>query len=148
MSDDSGIRHNYFDTGRASPADAMLRLAKDQGWVPPGCLLGGYMVHGLHNSVDNHGKPIDPCSGCEGPREKCGGRARTDVKPAVSLTLEPQQKALYPTGMIERPTNTTPEVRRAQRLGIIFGLRRIVTDAEATRAERIANRQNEGNEDS
>ena len=61
------MKPHYFD-GNIDDDDFMLRMAKDQGYVPSGCLLGGQIVMGLVNS----GK--DPCEGCKGPREKCGGR--------------------------------------------------------------------------
>ena len=47
----------------------MLTMAKSQGYVPTTCLLGGRHVMSLVNSRE------DPCKRCNGPRERCKGRA-------------------------------------------------------------------------
>jgi hypothetical protein len=62
---------HYFDRGVPDADDILLEMAKGQGYVPPRCLLGGTVV--MHEV--NAGR--DPCHGCEGPRDKCFGRART-----------------------------------------------------------------------
>src|SRR5512137_858445 len=62
------MKLNYFDQAAADAGDGLLKLAIQQGHVPAGCLLSGEMVLGLING----GK--DPCEGCNGPRERCGGR--------------------------------------------------------------------------
>lgn len=59
---------HYFQDAEADPADFQLGMAKMQGYVPQGCLLGGAVVMGLVNE----GK--SPCKGCAGPRERCGGK--------------------------------------------------------------------------
>ena len=64
------IKLHYFDQDEADPLDLLLGLAKMQEYVPSGCLLGGATVM---NEVSH---AVDPCAGCNGPREKCGGRPR------------------------------------------------------------------------
>lgn len=59
---------HYFNEGKADENDINLQMAIGQGYVPKGCLLGGMIVMMLV------GKGDDPCRGCNGPREKCGGR--------------------------------------------------------------------------
>lgn len=68
--DTTWCRPHYFDIGTASPLDIELRMAKDQGYVPEGCLLGGRPVMALVRAGE------DPCAGCNGPREVCGGRQK------------------------------------------------------------------------
>lgn len=114
MSDD-GLRVNYFELGRPSPADAQLRQAVAEGVVPKGCLLGGHLVL----SANFAGR--DPCSTCDGPREKCGGRAR-----------EGAVEDRY-AGLVERPTNTSPEVRAGHRRVIRAGLDRLAAEAEESK---------------
>lgn len=125
MTDDSGLRHHYFEQGVASPADHMLQQAIAKGSVPSGCLLGGHIVQGLVFAGD------DPCAGCEGPRPKCGGRPRKPQPTQQRLASE-----AYPKDMIEKPTNTSPEVRAEQRRIIRFGLDRLTMDALAEREEK------------
>jgi len=60
----------YFQQEAADADDMMLGMAKMQGYVPQGCLLGGMVVMA---EVQN-GK--SPCDGCNGPREKCGGKPK------------------------------------------------------------------------
>jgi len=61
-------RLHYFDLDEAPDDDWMLSMAKDQGYVPRGCLLGGLTVM----TVVNESK--DPCRGCACDRAKCSGR--------------------------------------------------------------------------
>lgn len=63
---------HYFDDpdGADCRTDLWLNMAKGQGYVPKGCMLGGQVVMGLVNKGD------DPCAGCNGPREQCGGRPK------------------------------------------------------------------------
>lgn len=63
---------HYFEPAdeAESKIDLWLNMAKGQGYVPQGCLLGGNVVMGLVN------KGEDPCAGCNGPRERCGGRPK------------------------------------------------------------------------
>ena len=64
------MKPHYFDQEAADKDDIMLVMAKGQGYIPPKCLLGGMVVMGLLNE----GKR--PCDGCNGPRDKCGGKAQ------------------------------------------------------------------------
>ena len=69
MSSPSLPAPHYFDReGGADPADIGLRMAIGQGYVPCGCLLSGIIV------MSTVRKGEDPCRGCAGPRERCGGR--------------------------------------------------------------------------
>ena len=63
-------RVHYFTEGKADPRDLYLEACISQGYVPSGCLLVGQLVWALVND----GK--DPCAGCAGPREICGGREK------------------------------------------------------------------------
>lgn len=65
------MKLHYFDQDTAPASDIQLAMAKGQGYVPKGCLLAGAVVM----SETNAGR--DACAGCEGPRAKCGGRAKT-----------------------------------------------------------------------
>lgn len=61
---------HYFGQDKADDDDIQLKMAIMQGYVPATCLLGGSIVMGhIYESAD-------PCKGCEGPREKCKGRAK------------------------------------------------------------------------
>jgi len=62
----------YFQQEAADEDDMMLGMAKMQGYVPQGCLLGGMVVMAEVQSVKN------PCAGCNGPRDKCGGKPKAD----------------------------------------------------------------------
>ena len=64
------IRLHYFDQTEADPSDMLLNMSKAQGYVPNTCLLGGATVW---NEVR---RGVDPCAGCNGPRETCKGRAK------------------------------------------------------------------------
>jgi len=64
------MKPHYFEQDEPDPDDLHLEMAKGQGYVPKGCLLGGNVVMGLVNAGD------DPCKGCEGPRHKCNGRPK------------------------------------------------------------------------
>lgn len=61
------MKLHYFNQSKADEDDIQLKMAKMQGYVPQTCLLGGIVVMGEINQGNN------PCFGCEGPREKCGG---------------------------------------------------------------------------
>ena len=61
---------HYFDQEKADAADFLLKAAKNQGYVPDTCLLGGVVV------MDEMRKGHDPCAGCNCIRSKCGGRAK------------------------------------------------------------------------
>ena len=54
-----------FDKKKAPEKDIILKLAKEQGYVPDGCLLGGGVVMGLINKGEN------PCKGCNCNRSIC-----------------------------------------------------------------------------
>jgi hypothetical protein len=62
------MKPNYFEQMEADQDDMQLRMAKMQGYVPQTCLLGGTVV------MDEVNNGRNPCWGCEGPREKCGGK--------------------------------------------------------------------------
>jgi len=61
------MKIHYFEQQEADKDDFQLGMAKMQGYVPPGCLLGGVVV------MDEVRSGRNPCLGCEGPRDKCGG---------------------------------------------------------------------------
>lgn len=65
---------NHFERPADAAADGLLQQCVHQGWVPPGCVLGGELVMVLMNA----GR--DPCAGCRGPRHRCGGRPFTDFE--------------------------------------------------------------------
>lgn len=67
------MKPHYFRQQEADADDMQLGMAKMQGYVPKTCLLGGAVVMGEVNVGRN------PCWGCEGPRERCGGKPRRDV---------------------------------------------------------------------
>ena len=62
------MKPHFFNQALPDHDDYILKMANNQGYVPQGCLLGGNVVMGLVNQAE------DPCKGCNGPREKCGGR--------------------------------------------------------------------------
>ena len=47
--------------------DIQLQMAKDQGYVIPGCYLAGELVMALVNNGKN------PCKGCNLDKNKCYG---------------------------------------------------------------------------
>lgn len=61
---------HYFENDSAPSTDILLGMAKMQGYVPAGCLLGGAVVM----SEVNAGR--HPCWGCDGPRDRCGGKPK------------------------------------------------------------------------
>ncbi len=61
---------HYFECQEADPADWQLKMAKELGYVPPGCLLGGIVVMAEVTAGRS------PCWGCNGPRERCGGQGK------------------------------------------------------------------------
>ena len=62
------MKAHYFDQDTADADDIMLMMAKGQGYVPQGCLLNGAVV------LDEVNRGNSPCWGCNGPREKGGGK--------------------------------------------------------------------------
>lgn len=68
------MQPHYFDKQEAPQSDMQLGMAKLQGYVPSGCLLGGTVVMSEVNAGRN------PCWGCEGPREKCGGKPKRKIE--------------------------------------------------------------------
>ena len=62
------MKPHYFDQEQADPDDIFLGMAKQQGYVPATCLLGGMVVMAETQAGRN------ACWGCEGPREKCHGQ--------------------------------------------------------------------------
>jgi hypothetical protein len=69
------MKPHYFDQAEADADDFALQMAKAQGYVPSGCLLGGVVVM----AETNDGRKA--CWGCEGPRERCGGAPK--VSPLI-----------------------------------------------------------------
>jgi hypothetical protein len=73
------MKPHYFNQEAEDMDDAMLGMAKMQGYVPRGCLLGGVVVMAEISEGKN------PCDGCNGPRDKCGGKQNKEsirnVKP-------------------------------------------------------------------
>lgn len=61
-------RLHYFDQAEADASDFLLGMAKMQGYVPEKCLLGGAVVMAEVTASRN------PCWGCSGPRDRCGGK--------------------------------------------------------------------------
>jgi len=66
------MKPHYFDQTLADADDMELGMAKMQGYVPQGCLLGGVIV------MAEVGANKSPCAGCNGPRWKCGGKPKTE----------------------------------------------------------------------
>jgi hypothetical protein len=64
------MKLHYFNQSKPDQDDCQLGMAKQQGYVPVTCLLGGVVVMSEINRGHN------PCWGCEGPREICKGKAR------------------------------------------------------------------------
>lgn len=60
---------HYFNQPEADADDFFLGMAKMQGYVLQGCLLGGDTVM----AETNAGRKA--CWGCAGPRDRCGGDA-------------------------------------------------------------------------
>lgn len=64
------MKPHYFEQDKPDADDMWLDMAKGQGYVPKTCLLGGQVV------MSEVSASRDPCAGCNGPREKCGGRPK------------------------------------------------------------------------
>jgi len=62
------MKPHYFNDEKSDSNDVYLGMAKMQGYVPQSCLLGGMTVMTEINAGRN------PCDGCSGPRERCGGK--------------------------------------------------------------------------
>ena len=67
------MKLHYFEQAKADVDDVQLEMAKMQGYVPQECLLGGMVVMSEINAGRN------PCWGCAGPREKCGGKTKKSL---------------------------------------------------------------------
>lgn len=67
------MKPHYFDQAEPDANDMNLMMAKGQGYVPKGCLLGGAVV------MDEVTMGRSPCWGCEGPRERCGGKPKREA---------------------------------------------------------------------
>jgi hypothetical protein len=65
------MKLHYFEQESADSDDMQLGMAKQQGYVPSTCLLGGKLV-----MVEVFGGR-DPCAGCNAPRDKCNGRPKS-----------------------------------------------------------------------
>lgn len=66
------MKLHYFSQLTADTDDFQLSMAKTQGYVPQDCLLGGIVIMAEIGTGNN------PCWGCEGPREKCGGKLKRE----------------------------------------------------------------------
>ena len=64
---------HYFDQPEADANDMQLGMAKLQGYVPGGCLLGGMIVMAEVSAGRK------PCWGCAGPRDRCQGAQQRDT---------------------------------------------------------------------
>ena len=71
------MKIHYFSQDKADVDDIQLGMAKMQGYVPKTCLLGGVVVMAEVSGGRN------PCWGCEGPREKCGGKPKNTAARAA-----------------------------------------------------------------
>ena len=69
------MKPHYFEQDAPDADDFALSMAKGQGYVPARCLLGGMAAM----SEINRG--LSPCDGCNGPREKCGGKPKREREP-------------------------------------------------------------------
>jgi hypothetical protein len=66
------MKLHYFEQLEPDQDDWELGMAKQQGYVPGMCLLGGAVVMCQINKGKN------PCWGCNGPREKCKGTPKRE----------------------------------------------------------------------
>jgi hypothetical protein len=80
------MKTHYFEQAVADTDDFQLGMAKMQGYVPQGCLLGGMVVMAEVSKGDN------PCWGCEGPREKCGGKPKRNAGVPETQNDSPENK--------------------------------------------------------
>lgn len=131
LSKEDGVAHSYFDRPAASPHDAMLAKQIGLKVVPPTCLLGGVIVAGLH------GAGIDPCSDCDGPRNRCGGRTKASAQAVgrgAALTAQD-----FPLGAEEMPAHVRATFRTLQ----VQELRKMLDAATAARDERNRSWQEE-----
>lgn len=67
------MKPHYFEQEQADVDDMMLGMAKMQGYVPQGCLLGGMVVMAETQVGKN------ACWSCNGPRDKCGGKPKLET---------------------------------------------------------------------
>lgn len=67
------MKPHYFEQAQADADDTQLGMAKIMGYVPKGCLLGGAVAMAEVTAGNS------PCWGCNGPREKCGGKPKACV---------------------------------------------------------------------
>jgi hypothetical protein len=61
--------HYLNDTDRAA-TDDLLQICIGQGYVPRTCMMAGFIVW-----VETR-RGVDPCGGCNVPRDRCGGRPK------------------------------------------------------------------------
>ena len=66
------MKPHYFDQEKPDIDDIQLKMAIHQGYVSKSCLLGGMVVFDEVNNGKN------PCEGCNGPRDKCHGKAKAE----------------------------------------------------------------------
>lgn len=67
------MKLHYFKQERPDDNDHLLAMAKAQGYVSIHCLLGGLVV------MDEVTAGRNPCWGCEGPRDRCGGKPKRET---------------------------------------------------------------------
>jgi hypothetical protein len=53
--------------------DKLREMCIQQGWVPSGCTLDGFLIMALTRSQN------DPCKGCYHDRDICKGRPRNET---------------------------------------------------------------------
>lgn len=76
------MKIHYFAQEEADDDDSLLKMCKEQGYVPFTCLLGGATVW----AEVKDGRC--PCNGCNCDREKCNGvpkRSAHDRQAATEL---------------------------------------------------------------
>lgn len=123
LNKEDGVSHHYFERTEASPHDTMLQKQIAKKVVPPGCLLGGVIVAGLD------GAGVDPCIGCEGPRNRCGGRPKTSNPDPV---LRMPTAGEFAPGVEEMPAHQ----RAMFRTLCVQTLRKMLAEAKESRDER------------
>ncbi len=67
------MKPHYFEQDASDSDDIHLMMAKNQGYVPKTCLLGGIVV------MDEIQNARHPCDGCACPREKCHGKGNPQL---------------------------------------------------------------------
>lgn len=79
------MKASYVNQGVADSDDYALKGAIERDYVPATCLLGGFIVM----SEKCNGR--DPCTGCNIPRDKCGGRPKRQKQCPSYIQKLPQE---------------------------------------------------------